>query len=616
MNLSCFICLKTKKIIRYFLAIYVLLVSCLQLSGQSQQEKDSLLIELKKHVINDSLRVDILNKIADEYNKINLDSASQFIDAALSLASEIGYTRGMARAHYLMGTIHFYSGDFEAGFITLFEALRLYQKIDHDTESSRTLKNLAAFYQRTGDLPKAIFYGKEALELSKKVGDRLLAARIMNNLGNIYSDFDDEANMDTAKTMYNRALIIYKEFNIEEGISKALTNLGSLHYDLDELDVAVGYLEKSLIIDRKLNTDPFGLCAALNNLAGIYITKENYQKATDYLNESLQIAEKNAFKEKVKIVYSHFRWMYWKQGDYRNAYEMLREQQRIERQLVQSKQNKLIEELSAKYESEKKAQEIKNLENQAAIQALEIDRKNQNLLLLGILIVVLTLVVGLIYVIYRQKRITLARKADEIEQRLLRLQMNPHFIFNAMSSIQEFIMDGDQASATSYLTKFSRLIRRILEHSRNEYIPLDQEISLLDSYLSLQNLKRKTPFNYKIIVDEEIDTEELAIPPMFAQPFIENAIEHGLSDIENDASVEIAFALKEDQVELKITDNGVGVEAAIAKNASHKSLATQITKERIELFKRNIKKEISFKVSSAAQGSGTSVQFLLPCKYV
>lgn len=600
------------------LGVCLLIVCSSKILLGQNQELDSLLTTLKnRETLQDSTTADLLNAIGYKYltESLDLDTVILYLDKALDLSSSIDYPRGEARANHIKGIVHYYNGDYEEGLVVLFKSLTIYQKMDDVTGIFKNLKNISALYQKSGDLSKAIFYGKEALTLSEKIGSRLFSARIMNNLGNVYLDFRDSASVDTGKVMYSKALLIYKEFQDDLGISRALNNLGSLYDQVDQPDSAIWYLEQSLAIDRKINTDPYGLCNTLNSIADHYINIGDYPQATAHLDESILIANKNAFKQQLSIAYSSYESLYRKQGNFQKAYETLRDKEEIDRQLVHLKQNEIVEDLNAKYESEKKEQAIQSLENKAAIQALEISRKNQNLIIFSILTLFLILALVLIYVIYRQKRINLVRKADEIEQRLLRLQMNPHFIFNALSSIQEFVASGDESSASRYLTKFSRLIRTVLEDSRNDYIPLAQEIKLLDSYISLQNLRRKVPFNYSINVDPKINAEELAIPPMFAQPFIENAIEHGISDVNGDALIEIDFALKGDQVSLKIADNGVGIEATTTtKKNGHQSLATQITRERIELLKKNMKKEISFKIISS-KGQGTSVLFLLPLKY-
>ncbi len=249
-------------------------------------------------------------------------------------------------------------------------------------------------------------------------------------------------------------------------------------------------------------------------------------------------------------------------------------------------------------------------------------------------IIVFTL--GVMAVIF-VNRIKAIRRKAQMEKALgkanlesLKLQMNPHFLFNAMSAIQRYMMRNDAPKASNYLAQFSKLMRTVLENTRSEYIVLEQEIEMLESYLTLQSIQHKGNFSYIITIDEELDPEEIAIPPMFAQPFIENAIEHGIAEMEKEGVIDISFELEDEVVVLKITDNGIGLEKSQEKKQKerqekkpkkepkrkqdngdhHQSLATKITQERIDLYQKSLKKKFSFEISSSAQG--TQVIFHLP----
>jgi len=230
------------------------------------------------------------------------------------------------------------------------------------------------------------------------------------------------------------------------------------------------------------------------------------------------------------------------------------------------------------------------------------------------------LALGLIMVVFRNQAKAMRRK-NQMERALgkatlesLKLQMNPHFLFNAMSAIQRYMIRNDAPKASNYLAQFSKLMRAVLENARSEYISLAQEIEMLENYLALQKLQHRGSFHYTITVDEALDPEEVTIPPMFSQPFIENAIEHGLTDQEQEGLINISFDLDNDFIVLKITDNGIGLEKSRERKQTqvknHQSLATKITEERIGLYKKSLKKNIAFEVTSS--GQGTQVIFHLP----
>jgi LytS/YehU family sensor histidine kinase len=201
-------------------------------------------------------------------------------------------------------------------------------------------------------------------------------------------------------------------------------------------------------------------------------------------------------------------------------------------------------------------------------------------------------VIGFIiaYLIVLQSRLKHTQKTMMLEQKLLRTQMNPHFIFNALIAIESFIYKNEPKEAGKYLSGFARLMRLILENSREEFVSLEKEISTLKYYLDLQRLRYDNAFNYDIRVDKDIDINSITIPPMLAQPFIENSIEHGLKDLNRSGEIVLNFSLKENELIFEAVDNGIGFERSMQlKNEgnNHKSMATVITLERLKNLNRN-----------------------------
>jgi LytS/YehU family sensor histidine kinase len=204
----------------------------------------------------------------------------------------------------------------------------------------------------------------------------------------------------------------------------------------------------------------------------------------------------------------------------------------------------------------------------------------------------------------------------EIEQRLLRSQLNPHFIFNAISSIQNYLFDrNDLSKALTYMSKLADLMRQILENSREENVTLSEEINTLNNYLALQQLRYNNQFGFHINVGSAINTDELLVPPLIAQPFVENAIEHGMIYRKEDGEVIINFDLRKDELVIKIKDNGKGFETVdkTSKVVSQKkkSLSTQITKERLKYISKLSNKKFHLLINSIT-GSGTEVTINLP----
>lgn len=190
----------------------------------------------------------------------------------------------------------------------------------------------------------------------------------------------------------------------------------------------------------------------------------------------------------------------------------------------------------------------------------------------------------------KEQRLEMENAMLELEQKALRLQMNPHFIFNALNSIQGLIATKDTKSARYYLAKFSKLMRRVLENSRETHISLEREIDSLEVYLDLERFCGGEKFDFEIHTDEKLSPEETLIPPMLIQPFVENAIIHGINHLENSkGKITLRFLQEDKTLTCEIIDNGIGREEAKKVNShrvpGHKSTALAVTKERLHVLK-------------------------------
>lgn len=220
----------------------------------------------------------------------------------------------------------------------------------------------------------------------------------------------------------------------------------------------------------------------------------------------------------------------------------------------------------------------------------------------------------------RNKQFKLRENHLKLEQRLLRLQMNPHFLFNSLTAIQSFIFKNNPKEAGKYLSKFAKLMRLFLQNSREEFICLNREIDTLNYYMELQQLRFNNSFDYNITVSKNIDINLVKIPPMMTQPFIENAIEHGFKNIDYKGNINIDFNLRNSDMQISIQDNGWGIENIELKEnlqKKHKSLATIITNERLKSFS-NKKSSYSLQIIDLKditdKKSGTKIVLNVPYK--
>ncbi len=229
----------------------------------------------------------------------------------------------------------------------------------------------------------------------------------------------------------------------------------------------------------------------------------------------------------------------------------------------------------------------------------------------------------IVYFIVQRRLYDLKQKQRglELQQKLFRLQMNPHFMFNSLLAIQNYIFMKNTKEAGNFLSDFARLFRLILDHSKVEFVPMEKELETLELYLTLQKLRYQDKFTYHIELDEEIDVELFQIPPMLAQPMIENALEHGLFYKKDSGNIWIRFKLDKDAIVFEVQDDGVGLSETRKKeplSKDHKSSALEITRERINILGKKHKYFVFFELKetkdSEGNVSGTIVRFNIPYK--
>ncbi|MGV6827868.1 MAG: sensor histidine kinase, partial [Flavobacteriales bacterium] len=303
---------------------------------------------------------------------------------------------------------------------------------------------------------------------------------------------------------------------------------------------------------------------------------------------------------------------------------------------IDSKERKkYTQELKTKYETDKIILQ-KQLAEKQALLAQSKSKQNRNyflgtLFILGLLAIASILHLGrvkaqkkaeliTIQLKESQKRLALEKQNKDSELKALKAQMNPHFIFNALNSIQEYIVLNKKNKASDYLGKFADLIRNYLNHSNTGKISLQEEIENLQRYLELECLRFEEELQCAFNVDPNINTEEVEIPTMLIQPYIENALKHGLLHRKTNRVLNISFSKKDDIISCVVEDNGVGRKKSKEiqeKRASlHQSFASKATEERLKLLNFNKKKKIGVQIedlyNEKNQAIGTRVTISIP----
>jgi hypothetical protein len=286
-------------------------------------------------------------------------------------------------------------------------------------------------------------------------------------------------------------------------------------------------------------------------------------------------------------------------------------------QLFELQKNRRIAELQMLYESQRKEQELELLSKENEVQRITINKsRNRLYFLAGVFSLVF--IIGYLLMLYQKLRIK--HKVVELKQKNLNQQMNPHFVYNCLNSIQSYIFQNDINRSVDYLSKFAKLMRNILLSSQQEYMTLHDEAEQLSLYLELESMRFKGKFNYTIKVDEKIDPHYYKIPTLLIQPFVENSLWHGIQNKPGKGHINIEFRLATNHLFCSIEDNGIGrAKAAQIKNEyqkNHNSLGTRITSDRMKLLRILYGNKLEIKyidlINDMNKPAGTRVEINLP----
>ena len=358
-----------------------------------------------------------------------------------------------------------------------------------------------------------------------------------------------------------------------------------------------------------------------------------YPKYTFSIDTVIKMAETDSSLFHLKFAYGLAKQYYHLEKDYEKAFIYSEKKHEVETKVVSKQNFETIESLKTQYETSKKEEQIVLLEQRNELQKQANQRKTLiNWLIGGFSIVSLGLLTLLLYRNKKSQNLKLEnqkfqseREITELEQKLLLTQMNPHFIFNSLNSIKDYVLSNDSPKANDYLSELAHLMRLILNSSRKELVTISDELEVLRAYLKLEKLRLDSKFQYDIRLESDLEDEEddLFIPPMLIQPFIENAIKHGIQNLDNNGhlGINVSKMNTSNSVLVEIVDNGVGRKIArkirSENNPSHESVAIELTEERIEAFNKkhpgnSINYEIVDLKSSNQKASGTQVLLTFP----
>lgn len=525
--------------------------------------------------------------------------------------------------------------------ISLFRSVKAYDEMNF------VVINKGIFYSQINDKEKAIQCLFSALKYFEKSPDenRQEIIYINSTIATLYAD----QNMHEKAISYFRKTIDY--FNSkkklvgedEYRLNEALINCGTSYLAIKKYDEAINYFNKALAYFKKTQNNTY-TSVSLGKIAQVKMEEGKFQEAGSLLKEALKIDEDEL---STANTYINLGDLLYRKKEYAQSESYLSDgfslSKKINNLQLQEKAAGLLLKVSKENGNFKKALEVYEFQaklndssdieaskNALAQQQLRYDfeKKQLNLelyaerktavknnWLIALSGALLSAFLGG-YFYYRNNKqkqeITLLEK-DRIKQKLLLSQMNPHFIFNSIDNIQSLIINQKDTVAISYLDSFSKLTRQILENSSENYISLEEEIHMIKNYLSIQQLLYDDKFDFSINIENISDTESIFIPPMLAQPFIENAIKHGIRNKIEKGMIKIVFSLHQEKLFFEVIDNGVGFNDE-NKQSDHKSMAMKITRERLLNYTRNKDFEIisENKLDSEKKVKGAKIIFEIP----
>ncbi len=441
----------------------------------------------------------------------------------------------------------------------------------------------------------------------------------MECIGNVYFK---KREYPKALDFYTRALKISEEINDKRSISSALGNIGRVYAADSNYKQAMDNFNSVLKQSEKMGNQA-EVAKYVYNIGQVYMDEKKYKDAEKYITKSVKLADSIKNKDVSDEGTERLSELYAETGQWEKAYDTYKKYTVSKDSLINEDKSKQIGKLEAKYEYDKQLtlQQAETEKNKAIADA---STKKQRLILFLVIAVagLITLISILIFRLWRttrKEKMNVEKQKVAMELKALRAQMNPHFIFNAINSIQHFILNNDSKAAHLHLTRFSQLIRKVLENSRFESISLAEEIKMLELYLELESLRFSSKFNYKISVDTSINPENVLISPLIIQPFVENAIWHGLMHLkERQGELLIGFEKINGSLKCTINDNGIGRKRSmeLKKGTSHESMGLSIAKERLQIVNMLNKAKTSVnlidKTNTDGSPSGTIVELFMP----
>ena len=543
------------------------------------------------------------------------------IQKSVQISKKLGSYKALSISYFNLSSIYLSISNYPEALKYITKSLRITEQNPEIGDIVPLYKNIAVIYREQGERDKAVYYFKKAIQLCVDKGQFDFLMDIKMSLGILYyQEGDNKKALQLFEEVY---LYSAKEHNIKS-MSLAREHCADVFFQEKDYEKANKYYSDAK--DGYVKINSFVDIAFINiQIAKTNIAESNYDVAIELLKSSIDISIKNSFDSYLLDAYYEMSDAYEGKKDYASAFEFYKKANLLNERFNSEAQKKEMNQLRISFETREKDKKIKLL---YADKLLMKKKKERQLLLFAGVFLTLSLLIVIVYsrsqllkkkniITIQEKRIAEQARV-EMEQKALRAQMNPHFIFNCLNTIDSFILQKREDDASTLIQQFSQLTRKILDHSYQKEVSIEKEFEILTIYLDIEKTRSGDSFQYEIDIDKS--TKDILVPAMLIQPFVENAVLHGIRHRQDkDGMIKISSNFDNKGVKITVYDNGIGRKKASEINSnrkiSHISRAIQLTEDRLALLYEDDKQHDNIHYTDLENPSGTQVEIFIPLKF-
>lgn len=531
-------------------------------------------------------------------NRNNADSAILYYKKGIKANIEINDQTMLAYCYMNMAIILTTKGSFSQATALLYKALAIHEKSKDYEGIGDTYMHIGRVYHMQKYYDKAFYFMNKANAAYNKAKYNIGILETLYKMAQIETD---RRRFKAAMTYLNKSISLSDKLKIKDQNKQQqllIACKGYIAFQKNQTDSVIYYFKKSIDLANNSN-NTYLLGSRYMLLSRAYYFQKKYKEATKYGILSLQTATETKDLDLQWNTTKLLTQIYKADNKPLQALTMQDQYLKINDSIRSVAEKKRVWEQQLKYEFDKK-ELLQKVKHEKEMDALFHDteknnlKKNIGILLLLVFLISITAIAYLINRQQKHKNIIERQNSNLLKQKMLLSQMNPHFIFNAINSIQNYILQKKELDAYSYLAKFSKLIRMVLSNSTKNYIALHEEIDLLKTYVEIEQLRFENTFDFILEIDNQINEQEFIIPPMLIQPYVENAIWHGIMNLEKTQKGKLTLSFKSDKNGLVITveDNGIGrKQTQDYKSKTHQPLGMNLTEQRLTALQELSKNE-------------------------